>query len=240
MLPRILAGSKARIRSDLERTIFTTCSTIVPASPRPARCSSTERLRVWACQTFCSGKRRYGIRATINPILYNRRADRGDCNSSDQRHVFNPSGVLQTPAFSNRTLRVIASDWQFSPIVKIKAGLPFTASLGTDNALNGEGGGNQRPDLLPGVRLYAINKIVDAWLNRDAFAIPARGTLGNLGMNTLRGPGLFQLDLAVSRTFQSCVLRNSLRPFSRWGRPNVLEVSERVTDGGKGGGGSLW
>src|SRR6185295_1734821 len=37
--------------------------------------------------------------------------------------------------------------------------------------------------------------------NRDAFAIPTRGTLGNLGMNTLRGPGQFQLDMAVSRTF---------------------------------------
>jgi hypothetical protein len=159
----------------------------------------------------------------------NRRADRGDCNSSDQRHVFNLSGVLQTPAFSNRALRLIASGWQVSPILKIKSGLPFTVSLGTDNALNGEGGGNQRPNLVPGVSPYASKKSVSAWLNRDAFAIPTRGTLGNLGMNTLRGPGQFQLDMAVSRTFPISEGKTLQLRGEAFNLPNHLNPGNPVT-----------
>ena len=131
----------------------------------------------------------------------NRRADRSNCNTSDQRHVFNLSGVLQTPRFSNRALQVIASDWQISPIVKIKSGQFFTVSLGVDNARNGEGGGNQRPNQVPGISPYAANKSVDGWLNRDAFATPPVGSLGDIGMNTLVGPGQVQLDVSLSRTF---------------------------------------
>src|SRR5207249_2506502 len=136
----------------------------------------------------------------------NRRADRSHCDdggaqSTDQRHVFNLSVVAQTPKFSNNRLRRIASDWQFSPILKIKSGTYFTVGLGVDNAFNGEGGANQRPNLVPGVSPYASEKMVDHWLNPDAFSAPAPGTLGNLGRNTLQGPGVFQLDMAVSRTF---------------------------------------
>ena len=56
-----------------------------------------------------------------------RRADRGSCDdagaqSTDQRHVFNLSAVAQVPKFSNNILRLIASDWQFSPILKVEIG----------------------------------------------------------------------------------------------------------------------
>jgi hypothetical protein len=136
----------------------------------------------------------------------NRRADRGNCDSggaqsTDLRHVFNLSVVAQTPKFQNPTLRKIASDWQFSPILKVRSGYYFTVSLGQDIALNGEGSGNQRPNLLPGVNPYAEDKTADHWLNPAAFARPSAGTLGSLGRNALQGPGMFQLDLAVSRTF---------------------------------------
>ena len=136
-----------------------------------------------------------------------RRADRGPCDdagaqSTDQRHVLSLSAVAQVPAFSNNMLRLFASGWQFSPILKIKSGPYFTVNVGTDNLLNGEGAGNQRPNLVPGVSPYLDHKSVDGWLNPKAFVIPPMGTMGNVPRNSVQAPGVIQLDLSISRTFR--------------------------------------
>src|SRR5262245_24762058 len=135
-----------------------------------------------------------------------RSADRGSCDdagpqSTDQRHVFNLSVVAQTPKFSNTMLRLLASNWQFSPILKVKSGPYFTVNLGTDNLLNGEGGGNQRPNQVPGVSPYLDHKSVDGWLNPKAFTVPPLGTMGNVARNSVQAPGVIQLDLSIARTF---------------------------------------
>jgi hypothetical protein len=135
-----------------------------------------------------------------------RRADRGSCDdagpqSTDQRHVFNLSVVAQVPKFSNTMLRLLASNWQFSPILKVKSGPYFTVNLGTDNLLNGEGGGNQRPNQVPGVSPYLDHKSVDGWLNPKAFVAPPPGTMGNVPRNSVQAPGVIQLDLSMARTF---------------------------------------
>ena len=135
-----------------------------------------------------------------------RSLDRGPCDdsgiqSTDQRHVFNLSAVAQVPAFSNNTLRLVASGWQFSPILKAKSGPYATVNVGTDNLLNGEVGTYQRPNLVPGVSPY-LNQGVDGWLNPKAFANPPLGTMGNLPRNSVQAPGMVQLDLSISRTFR--------------------------------------
>jgi hypothetical protein len=136
-----------------------------------------------------------------------RRADRGPCDdngpqSTDQRHVLSISAVAQVPAFSNNMLRLFASGWQFSPILKVKSGPYFTVNVGTDNLLNGEGSANQRPNLIPGVSPYQEHKSVDGWLNPNAFVIPPMGSIGNVPRNSVQAPGVMQLDLSVSRTFR--------------------------------------
>jgi Carboxypeptidase regulatory-like domain len=147
-----------------------------------------------------------GNNGVSNATPFNRRNDRGHCDSggaqsSDLRHIFNLSVVAQTPKFANLTLRKIAGDWQFSPILKMRSGYYFTVTTGQDNALNGQASSNQRPNLVPGVNPYATDKNADHWLNPAAFIAPASGTLGTLARNGLQGPGMFQLDMAVSRTF---------------------------------------
>jgi len=136
-----------------------------------------------------------------------RRFDRGSCDdsglqSTDQRHVFNLSAVAQVPAFSNNILRRIASDWQLSPILKVKSGPYFTPNLGTDNLLNGETAGYQRPNRMPDVNPYMDHKSVDGWLNPKAFAVPPPGTMGDVPRNSVQAPGMIQLDLSLSRTFR--------------------------------------
>jgi hypothetical protein len=70
--------------------------------------------------------------------------------------------------------------------------------------VNVPGGGQSRnvarPDLVKGVDPYIHDR---GWLylNPAAFAMPAPGTYGNLGRNALRGPGISQLDLTLSKKF---------------------------------------
>ena len=137
---------------------------------------------------------------------FNRRNDRGNCNITDQRQVFNSSIVATVPKFQNKALRMLASDWQISPIMKLKSAQFYTVTAGVDQALNGEGG--QRAQIVPGVDPYAVtnptgcsNAPCVRWANPAAFATPALGTLGNLSNFSQKGPGVFQLDLSLSRTF---------------------------------------
>jgi hypothetical protein len=131
---------------------------------------------------------------------YSRHFDRGNCSTAgtDRRHVVNLSGVAETPRFSNSTLRAVASNWRFSPILKILSGDSMNITTTLDRALNGIG--NQRVNQILGDP-YG-DKSVKNYLNPAAFALPAMGSLGNVGAGAIRGPGSWQFDAAVSRSFQ--------------------------------------
>ena len=46
------------------------------------------------------------------------------------------------------------------------------------------------------------DKTIGNYLNPRAFALPGTGTLGSAGRNSIQGPGSWQFDLALSRSFQ--------------------------------------
>jgi hypothetical protein len=83
--------------------------------------------------------------------------------------------------------------------MKMRTGQFLTVTTGVDNALNGAL--NQRPNQIL-ASPYLPNKSVNGWLNPAAFAPPASGTYGNVALGSVEGPGMFQLDLALSRMFQ--------------------------------------
>jgi len=133
-----------------------------------------------------------------------RRADRGNCPYTDIRHIVNVSMVAQSPKFSGRLTRALASDWQLAGIVAYNSGTSFSVTTGADNALVGvnatAGVSNQRPNQVL-ADPYCPNKGVSCWLNPAAFKAPDPGTFGSLGNTNLLGPAYFNIDLALSRMF---------------------------------------
>ena len=137
------------------------------------------------------------IIAGISPIPA-RAGLRGNCAilEQDRRHNFNLSTVYSTPQLSNQALRILASGWQISGIVRVLSGDSFSALAGIDQALSGTN--DQRPQQVA-ANVYAPNKNIRQWLDPAAFAQPALGTYGNMGPSTLLGPGFFGIDLSLTR-----------------------------------------
>ena len=130
----------------------------------------------------------------------NRRYDRGNCDvtGDDRRHLFNTSAVAETPQFANSTARVLASGWRLASIVRILSGNFMTISTAQDRTLNGSG--NQRVDQV--LQNPYGDKTFNNYLNPAAFRLPDLGTFGTVGRSSIKGPGNWQFDVALSRSFQ--------------------------------------
>jgi hypothetical protein len=123
---------------------------------------------------------------------------RGSC-PGDLRHVVNLSTVYETPTFANNTVRLLASGWQLSGIVRLQSGGYFTATSGFNTSL-GTGFGTDRANQVL-ANPYLPNKGINGWLNPAAFARPADGEWGNASLN-LQGPGIIAINMGLTRRFR--------------------------------------
>ena len=134
-------------------------------------------------------------RATLQ--LGNPAYDRGSCGPTDRRHVANLSAVYQLPEFSQGAMGMLTNDWQISTIVRAQSGNFFEVTTGIDNALNGNN--NQRASQ---VRSDPYLKQGYQWLDPAAFAGPAPGTFSDVPIHAYEGPGRFNVDLGITRSFR--------------------------------------
>jgi hypothetical protein len=124
----------------------------------------------------------------------------GDFNAAQ---VFRLSLVYSVPQFHVQPLiDVIANNWQFSDITSIVSGYPFTVYSGADNSLSANG--SDRPDLVGDPHLSSGRSRrakVNEFFNTAAFVPNPIGQFGNVGRNSLYGPGLANSDFALMRVF---------------------------------------
>lgn len=122
----------------------------------------------------------------------------------DIRHRFALSAVANIPAWRSKgPLNVLTRGWTLAAVFQAQSGFPFTISVFGDTAnagtLLGENPIRARytgqPIFGPGTRTS------DSWFNPAAFATPAAFTFGDVGRNTIYGPGMQKLDLALYREF---------------------------------------
>jgi hypothetical protein len=130
----------------------------------------------------------------------NLRAEKG--LACDIRHRFAFSAVYDLPSWGKSGLvHEVTRGWRLSTIFQAQSGFPFTISVFGDTANAGTLLGENpiranytgQPIFGPGTHTAA------SWFNTAAFATPAAFTFGNVGRNTLYGPGRQTLDLALQR-----------------------------------------
>ena len=140
----------------------------------------------------------------------NVRGDYGPC-TYDAPFLFNTSIVYASQFGHGGLLSHLLSNWNVAPLVRYQSGLPVNPSTGKDNSLTGSG--LDRPE--------CDSRRSDVHRRGPWFEIPVResrslhrqriGTFGNAGHNSLRGPGYFDVDLAVSRRIQVCTSGSRFR-----------------------------
>ena len=109
--------------------------------------------------------------------------------------VAGPGSHMSGDTLTGRLLK----DWQLSGNLTAHTGTPLTARvLGNNSQLAQTGGiGSERANStgLP------VTGGIGNFFNIDAFGVPAAGTYGNAGRNTIPGPSLFSLNIAFARSF---------------------------------------
>jgi hypothetical protein len=109
-----------------------------------------------------------------------------------------PFGKGKRIAPSSKVADLLVSGWQMTGILTMQTGRPFTVTVGRDQSA--PGGNADRPNLIGDPNVSDPGP--DRWFNPAAFAIPAAGAFGNAGRNILRGDGLHNFDVGVSRFFR--------------------------------------
>ncbi len=92
----------------------------------------------------------------------------------------------------------LASGWTINSIVTLQDGFPFTPQLSYNPSNNGDTRNPVRPFVNPAFTGPVIEGNANQWFNPAAFLAPptSSGFYGNLGRDTLIGPGLATWDLS--------------------------------------------
>jgi hypothetical protein len=122
----------------------------------------------------------------------------------DIRHRFALSAVYSPRAWGmNSFTRAVTRDWTGSAVYQAQTGFPLTISVFGDTANAGTVvGENPIRANLTGQNIFgAGTRNSTTWFNPKAFATPPAYTYGNVSRNSVYGPGLQTMDLAIDREF---------------------------------------
>lgn len=178
----------------------------------------------------------------------------GDC-AYDVRSAFNASYIYQLPVHVRGWLGKAVNGWQIAGTVFLRSGLPFSLQSTFPGGTLNNTSGPTFVNLVPGQPLYQkqpISGITQAnqiqWLNPNAFASvmdtttgecydvatkaeslsPAACQFGDLGRNTLRGPGFDWTDFSLSKFFhvtEHVRFQASVLAFNLFNHPNFAQPS---------------
>jgi len=159
------------------------------------------------------------------------------------RFVSSYSWSIPTPGSLAGMSKSLLGGWELGGIFTAQTGPPFTVTLTTDQARTGDSrvrstSGGQRPNYnpAPGCSVNAINPGNPLnYIKTECFSFPALGQLGNLGRNTLRGPGLEEVDASLFKNWllwhDRTRLQFRIEVFNLLNRANFQAPKVKIFDG---------
>jgi hypothetical protein len=135
---------------------------------------------------------------------FNSEFDRGpSCFNATHNMSMNFIYNVPSPPWDN-PLGALASGWGVMGIVRAHSGYPFNVWMTTERTRSGyfAGAANPpvgRPSWNPAFTGSVITGNPNQWYDPNAFVLPPVGTLGNVGRNSLEGPGFAVVDVAVRK-----------------------------------------
>ena len=138
---------------------------------------------------------------------YDRQSNRG-VSGYDIPHLFSLSGLYELPAgrghsrLNSGPASWVLGNWQVNTIATLRAGQPFTLGVVGDvaNIVNTTGWWNYaRPNLVGNPKL--ANPTAQKYFDTSAFEVPANGSFGNLGRNSLRSAPVYVFDFSLFKNF---------------------------------------
>jgi hypothetical protein len=124
-------------------------------------------------------------------------------SESDIPYVFKFSGTWEIPhVHLGSAGDKLLNGWELAPILVWQSGLPYSIMSGLDNSFTGDY--SDRADFI-GTKISQAKlnpdrphgQLIQEYFNTALFEPNAIGTFGNSAKNNLRGPGLFNTDLAL-------------------------------------------
>jgi hypothetical protein len=125
----------------------------------------------------------------------------------DNKFMFVPSFVYHLPfgrgnhfgSSWSKPVDAIIGGWQVGGIYTYHTGFPLTIKYNADTSGTGQrsfrvnvtGTPDDPHQIGPG----------NTWLDISAYGAPTKGTYGNIGVGTARGPGMSRFDLSLSKQF---------------------------------------
>jgi hypothetical protein len=132
----------------------------------------------------------------------------------DQTQSLVLSYVWQMPKLESQpaAVRGIFGKWEYTGIITSQSGTPMTILAGTDQSLTGLATDRAvQVGSAYGHGACGSSAPCVGYLIPGSFALPATGTYGNTGKNSLRGPGLTGWDMGLFKNFPLHSERYSLQ-----------------------------
>jgi hypothetical protein len=164
----------------------------------------------------------------LNQLFFDQRTTRGlsDFNVA-QAFVANFTWELPNPSFSSRALAWATSGWQLGGIYKASSGQPFTPILGGDPAGMKLDETGERPNRVAGPNCATLTNTGNSnhYIKTECLAFPGPNKWGNLGRNSLIGPGISKLDVSI---FKNNRIRRISENFNAQFRAEFFNILNRA------------
>jgi Carboxypeptidase regulatory-like domain/TonB-dependent Receptor Plug Domain len=175
----------------------------------------------------------------LNPLFFDQRTTRG-LSDFDVRQIFvsNFTWELPAPKMRSRFTQWAFGGWQLGGIYKASSGQPFTALLGGDPLGMKLDETSEPPNRVigPGCAMLTNPGNPNHYIRTQCLSFPNPANLrGNLGRNTLIGPGVSKFDASIFKNNHTRLFSENTNVqfrsefFNLFNRPNFAFPTDNLT-----------